>query len=259
MTVATNENRCILASICRKAGDPSTCNNMCESFIAMHGASGKGGRVGAAEAPADYRMVTVANSPVRESQPKVYEFIDKYLRTFERQWGDGDNAYRIKSLYLVSESPGTGKTTTAVAVMNEWVVRHYVGALKRNRQPIQRPAYFLDVNEWQTLFNEFNRRNIPQDIAEKASAEYYRKMAEVKTAPFAVLDDIGVRSASEAFRGDLHAVINHRIVNVLPTVYTSNIAIYGLVDVFDKRLYDRVRDNCFELNFEGESKRGLRK
>lgn len=165
---------------------------------------------------------------------------------------------RIKSLYLWSESPGTGKTTTAASILNSFIIEHYLGSLKRNLQPLQQPAYFLDVNELQTLYNEFNRSHVPKDIAEKASREYYRRLTAAKQAPFAVYDDIGLRTATEGFRGDLHSVINHRTANAMPTVFTSNLPIEDMAQVFDARLYDRMRDMCAVLEFGGESKRGRR-
>jgi DNA replication protein DnaC len=254
--LTTNEHRCILADVCKLAGTEA-CTTNCGHFIGMHGRSGTGGRIGATGTPADYRLLTIANSPARASQPQVYRAVEAYVRTFGRQFAP--DADRIKSLYLYSESPGTGKTTTACAVLNEYVRRHYLGSLQRQRQPLQQPAYFLDVNEWQSLYNEFNRSHVPQDVAERAAREYYRRLTNAKQAPFAVLDDIGVRQATEGFRGDLHSVINHRTTNALPTVYTSNLPIEKMAAVFDSRLYDRMRDQCAVLHFAGESKRGKRR
>jgi DNA replication protein DnaC len=251
----THANNCILSSRCKLAGS-AECNRACGHFIAMHGYSAKGGRVGNANTPADYRLLTLATSPARESQAKIYGTLEKYTQTFDRQFEADGN--RIKSLYLWSESPGTGKTTTAIAVLNEWLIAHYLGSLKRNRQAGQTPAYFLDVNEWQTLFNEFNRSNVPREVAEKASREYYRRMQIAKSSLLVVLDDIGVRTATEAFRGDLHSVINHRTINAQPTIFTSNLPIEEMAVVFDARLYDRMRDMCAVMHFEGESKRGRR-
>lgn len=268
----TNESNCLLALRCKLAGS-AQCTQQCPSYIAMHGANGAGGRVGAAGVPADYRNVTLNNSPARADQEQVYANLANYVATFERQF-DGEQTEgqrRIKSVYLYSKAPGTGKTTTAIALLNEWLIAHYVGSLKRGKQSLQIPAYFLDVNEWQTAYNEFNRPRVPDHIAEPAAARYYKALERAKTAQFVVLDDVGLRDCSEGFRGDLHAIINARVTNQLPTVYTSNIPIkyegkrelgagpYDLRDVFgEERLADRIGDQCSVQNFVGTSKRGKR-
>jgi DNA replication protein DnaC len=246
----THASNCILSSRCKLAGS-SQCNRQCSAFIAMHGYSGKGGRVANANTPADYRLLTLATSPARESQAKIYATLEKYTQTFDRQFeAEGS---RIKSLYLWSESPGTGKTTTAIAVLNEWLIAHYLGSLKRNRQAQQTPAYFLDVNSFQT---DYNLATMTNDDAAMGSIKATIQRAQ--QAPFAVLDDIGVRSASEAFRSYVHAIVNYRTANGLPTIFTSNLPIEEMAVVFDARLYDRMRDMCAVLHFGGESKRGRR-
>lgn len=248
------KRNCILSE--RHKDGCVSCPATCPHYIAMQGLSGKGGRVAAANLPEDYRNVTLNNSPARASQPKVYAMLDQYVATFSRQFEE--EGERIKSLYLFSENPGTGKTTTASALLNAWLVEHYLGSLKRNRQALQMPAYFLDVNAWQELYTGFTRPNIPQDIAEQNSRPYYRQLEIAKRVPFVVLDDIGVRGASDGFRGDLHTIINYRCSNGLPTVYTSNLPIEDMATVFDARLYDRMRDMCLDIHFSGESRRGRR-
>src|SRR5690606_13414827 len=170
-----NKRNCILAE--RHKDKCASCPPTCPHYIAMYGLSGTGGRIGAANLPADYRNITLKNSPARASQSKVYGMLDAYVSTFKRQFdeeGGTSASSRIKSLYLYSESPGTGKTTTACGLLNSWLVEHYLGSLKRNRQALQMPAYFLDVNAWQELYTGFTRPNIPQDIAEQNSRPYYR-------------------------------------------------------------------------------------
>jgi DNA replication protein DnaC len=179
-----------------------------------------------------------------------------YVATFTRQF-DGD-ASAVKSLYLYSATPGTGKTTTAAALINEWLAVHYIGSLRRGIAPTERPAYFLDINAWQTDYNAFNRPRVPEEIAAPAAARYYAAQRIALSVPFLVADDIGVRDATESFRADLHTVINARVAAELPTVYTSNIKLAELNTLFDRRLADRVRDMCVELTFVGESKRGMR-
>jgi DNA replication protein DnaC len=246
----THANNCILSSRCRLANSDA-CNRSCGHFIAMHGYSAKGGRVANANTPADYRLLTLATSPARESQAKIYGTLEKYTQTFDRQFeADGS---RIKSLYLWSETPGTGKTTTAIAVLNEWMIAHYLGSLKRNRQSQQTPAYFLDVNAFQTDYNLATMTNDDSAIGSiKATIQ------RAQQAPFAVLDDVGLRTATEAFRSYVHAIVNYRTANGLPTIFTSNLPIEEMAVVFDARLYDRMRDMCAVLHFSGNSARGRR-
>ena len=168
--------KCILNE--RKKGGCSTCQPNCPHRIMLEGASGTGGRIGDSGLPKEYRELTISTSPVRTEQAEVYGLLDSYVKTFERQFSDeGDN---IRSIYLWSQSPGTGKTTTAATLLLEFITAHYLGSLKRNQQPEQRPAYFLDVNAWQELYTGFTRNGIPQEIAEANSRPYYRQMELAK-------------------------------------------------------------------------------
>src|SRR5690606_28532271 len=121
-------------------------------------------------------------------------------------------------------------TTTAAALINAWLVEHYLGSLKRNRQALQQPAYFLDTNEIQS---EYNHATMTRN---EAKLEGIGKLIEkCQRVPFLVMDDIGVRGATEAFRSYLHAIINARTVGAKPTVFTSNIPIEEMQTVFDAR------------------------
>lgn len=246
----SHSNRCVLREPCKNAGT-DVCNRMCPSYIALHGYDGTGGRVGAANVPAEYRMLTVKSSPARDAQVDAYKIVDVYVNTFTQ-------TERIKSLYLYSAEPGTGKTTTAAAIINAYLTAHYIGSIQRGLTPIERPAYYLDVNEWQRDYNGFSRPMIPKGTAEPAAARYYRAMHIAESVPFLIADDIGVRDATDAFRADLHSVINKRVANALPTVYTSNIPMAETLRLFDARIADRIRDMCIEVNFVGKSKRGRR-
>lgn len=234
---------CILAEYRRDRC--ASCSKLCPHRIALEGLNGSGGRLAGAGLPKDYQGITLANSPAREGQAQIYEVLERYVDTF----GGGEE----KSLYLWSESPGTGKTTTAAALISEWLARDYLGALKRGEQPRQSSAIFLDANAFQT---EYNLATMTND--DEAIERIGTRIKRVQGTPFAVIDDIGVRAATEAFRSYIHAIINYRVTNGMPTVYTSNLPIAEMADVFDERLYDRIRDQCGEIHFSGESRRGRR-
>jgi len=234
-----------------KRGGCTTCLMTCAHRIALEGLNGQGGRIGAAKVPSEYRNLTLATSPARVEQAKIYGLLADYVATFERQFDV--NGQRIKSLYLWSASPGTGKTTTASALLNEYIVAHYLGSLKRGIQPQQRPALFLDVN---TLQTDYNLATMTHD--EVGLAKVTDMMRKSMDVSFLVMDDCGIRSASESFKSIVHAIINDRTTAGKPTIFTSNLPIDEMATVFDARLADRMRDMCMTLHFSGESKRGKR-
>lgn len=241
--------RCILNE--RRKGGCATCLPNCPHAVQLMGLSGNGGRVGAANVPRDYRQITLKTAPARETQAKIYAHLAKYVATFERQFNaEGE---RVKSLYLYSLNPGTGKSTTASALVNEWIIAHYLGSLKRGIQPEQVPAYYLDVNELQT---RYNLATMTDDKAELDAIK--RLMRKCMDVPFLVCDDIGLRSATESFKSIVHAIINARTTESAPTIYTSNVSIGELAGIYDARLQDRIADQCLNLAFLGESKRGKR-
>ncbi|SFX48227.1 IstB-like ATP binding protein [Thermoactinomyces sp. DSM 45891] len=256
----TNEQNCIISTLCTIAGVKGKCHVLCPHWITIHGATGEGGRLFAANIPRQYMHTTLANSPVEESQPEAYAVIEKYVESFKKMFDTAlPEKDRIKSLYLCSHITGTGKTTTAIAIGNEYLKYQYVGSIKRGLKPKRRPVYFMSMNELQTLYSEATRPNVPKEIAERASGRYYENVESMKNVDLLVFDDIGLRSSTEAFTSDIHSIINYRNTMIKPTVYTSNIPLQDIGSMYSKQIWDRTRDMCLEIAFSGESKRGFRR
>lgn len=200
-----------------------------------------------ADVPDGYKGVYVSNSVAREGNTKIYEAIDSYIKTFTKE------GVRIKNLYLYSNSPGTGKTTTASAILNEYIRRRFLYLASKGETIPETIGLFLDVNEWQTTYNLASMSDDSDTMA--SIAEDVRRYSAVE---FLVIDDVGVRSATESFRSLVHSIINARLTNERPTIFTSNVRMNNIGAIFDARLQDRIKDQCMELTFMGESKRGMR-
>ncbi|SHE65811.1 DNA replication protein DnaC [Seinonella peptonophila] len=254
----TNEKNCLLSPACELAGVFGKCNKICPFYIYMHGQSGKGGMVGNANIPADYSRMTIKNNPIRETQPEVYQQIDKYFEIAQQRLSDPEGE-RVRSLYLYSYSPGTGKTSTACAIGNSFLVAHFINSMRNGAEIKDDFCYFLDFNLLQSKFAEFNNPNVPREIKEPASKEFYHSLKAAKEAKILILDDIGIRAPSDAFQSIAHDLINHRVVTRMTTLFTSNIEMDDLDEVYDKRLKDRIKDQCIQIDFYGDSQRGIRK
>jgi DNA replication protein DnaC len=77
---------------------------------------------------------------------------------------------------------------------------------------------------------------------------------KLKIIPLGGMHEIGKNLYVYEYGGDIIVVD----CGMIPTVFTSNLPIEEMAVVFDARLYDRMRDMCAVLHFNGESKRGRR-
>lgn len=198
------------------------------------------------DVPNDYKEVFMDNSVARKDQENAYRILDKYVESFK---GDGKD----KSVYLFSRSPGTGKTTTAIALLHEYIRIKYLKYVKAKKSVPELIGMFLDLNDIQRRYNMASMSKNEEEM--KRITEH---LEETMKVDMLVLDDVGVRSATESFRAIVHGLINYRVTNGLPTIYTSNNSMEDMKVVFDERLYDRIKDQTLEITFVGTSKRGMR-
>lgn len=122
----------------------------------------------------------------------------------------------LQGWLLLQGGYGVGKTHLAAAVANR-ATANGVGTL------------FLTVPD---LLDELRA-----SYGDGAGA-FERRLEQVRSAPLVVLDDFGTHNATEWAREKLFQILNHRYINHLPLVITTNMAI----EEIDARLRSRMLD-----------------
>jgi DNA replication protein DnaC len=125
-------------------------------------------------------------------------------------------AQTLKGWTFLSGRYGCGKTHLAAAIANE--------ALKNGT-----PTLFLtvpDLLDW--LRASYSSSN----------SNFEERFDEIRNYPLLVLDDFGTQNATPWAQEKLFQIINHRYINRLPTVVTSNLNLDG----FEGRIRSRLMD-----------------
>ncbi|GEK58112.1 primosomal protein DnaI [Marinococcus halophilus] len=149
-----------------------------------------------------------------------------------------------KGLYLYGKF-GVGKTYIAGAIMNELAERS-IGSMI-----VHVPDFFREIKE---------------SLSDNTVRE---KVDSVKGVPVLVLDDLGAESMSAWTRDDILGVIlQYRMMEKLPTVYTSNYDYSELEEHLTysqkggnerlkaKRIMERIRPFTEEVFMDGQNRRG---
>lgn len=147
-------------------------------------------------------------------------------------------------LYLHGQF-GVGKTFIMGAVANELAERNISSML------VYTPDFF---------------RELKSGIHD---GSYNKKLELVKSTPVLILDDLGAETMSSWIRDDILGVIlQHRMLEKLPTLYTSNYDFElleehlaysqkgGIEQLKSKRIMERIRHFAEPVYIEGENRRG---
>ncbi|MHC5291089.1 hypothetical protein CHCC14819_0453 [Bacillus licheniformis] len=250
----TMESICKLAGRCKYAGKSGVCNALCSPFISMHG-DGKTGLWRATNVPPKYKNSFVSNLPIQKDNPAAHTFIHAYTSNILENVQNGVGLF----FYSIPNAEnklgtGTGKTTSAVALLHEYLIARVVENETGGRRIENNPALFYKASELQTLYNA-QFRGTPE-MQEKASHKYYKVKHLMMTAEMLVLDDIGIRQKiTDAFENELTEIIDARDSNVLMTIYTSNLPISKLANTLGERIASRIEGMTEEVAFVGKDHR----
>lgn len=138
----------------------------------------------------------------------------KYLKNMDKVL----NEYSGKGLYYYSKQRGTGKTFLSTILGNE----------------LSRMGYRV---RW------YGMTNLIQEIKAGFDRESSTSSAEIinlaRNAEILILDDIGVEKQSAWLNETVYTILDHRMSQCKPTIFTSNTLPEELG--YDERIVDRIR------------------
>ncbi len=135
----------------------------------------------------------------------------------------GDPTHR----WLVLSGPvGVGKTHLAVAIAQYAIEQHSL------------PAYFAAVPDLMD--------HLRSSFSPTSEEGYDERFEEIRTAALLVLDDLGTENATPWAQEKLYQIINHRYVDRLPTVITTNVDLRKI----DERISSRMLDHRLSTHVE---------
>ncbi len=243
--------KCMLRETCKNK-DSEKCNRFCYPFVVLHGQQGNGGFWRTSCVPAKYKEVVFSNLPIKEANPKAYAIAEKYINKiayFIEEKGVGLFLYSIPNPDNLFGT-GTGKTTTAVAILNEYVLDATRRHLKGEKELKRNPALFIRASEFQNKYNAQFRGTI--DMQQEASVKFYRLKERMKDVSLLLLDDIAIRDTTEAFKNELYEIIDHRATEEKATIFTSNFPRGELTKLLGERIVSRIEGMTLEVGFVGK-------
>lgn len=255
----TLEKSCVFADTCKVAGQEEHCNFTCYPHAFMHGIEGgSGGLWGTTGVPKAYKSSRLSNLPIKEENPKAHAVLTKYIDNvlmFVMEKNAGLFLYSVPD----ADNPfgtGTGKTTSATAVLNHFLIERTRAYLRGEMEMNENPALFVKATELQNAFNAQFRGT--RQMQEDASIKYYSLKKNIKKTELVVLDDIATRNSriSEAFEDELYEILDYRSSQETgATIFTSNVNMEELSKSLGDRIASRIAGMTVKVGFKGQDNR----
>lgn len=165
--------------------------------------------------------------------------VQEWAESFARGAGPDDEG---EGLYLYGP-PGTGKTHLVYAAVNALLMR-----------PNSESLGVLVVTGPDLLAN-LRRAYDPDPAAAEQGSAF---LQAVKDAPLLVLDDLGAAKPSDWTTEQIHAITDHRLREMLPTLVTSNYDPEAVAERIGEAAASRLREVCRPVPLHGPDRRRKR-
>lgn len=231
------------------------CNKFCFPFVLLHGQTGEGGFWKTTGVPAKYKKCLAENLPIKNDNPEHYERIMTFIKkigTLVDEKGVGLFIYSIPN-ETNQFGTGTGKTTTAITILNEYVLYSVRNHLRGEAELKNNPALFVKGSELQNKYNSQFRGSV--ESQKEASDSFYKMKQRMKVVPLLVIDDIAIRGITEAFENELYEIIDYRATEGKSTIYTSNLPMNQVAEIMGQRITSRIEGMTVALAFKGQDHR----
>lgn len=136
-----------------------------------------------------------------------------------------------KGLYLQSNTKGSGKTRLACSIGNALIQAKFISV-----------KFVKTIELLENIKSTYNNKS---DISQKMVID------NVKHAEMLILDDIGAENPTDWACEIFLNILDYRITNKLPVIFTSNIRMDNLK--LDERIIDRIFKLAIEMKMPEES------
>lgn len=217
----------------------------------MYGSDGKGGLWKTRNVPAKYSDCWLENFDISENNSVAQRTIEKYCNSIIEYVTE-----KKVGLFLFGKpsennplSVGTGKTTASVTCLNMFLYERLRQHLRGEVLIHDNPVYFMRANDLQINFNNQFKGSFQQK--EDASIKFSAIKARAMAVELLVFDDIATKGATDAFKEELYSLIDFRMSNDLPVIYTSNVPVTELAELLGDRISSRIEGSTVQVAFGG--------
>lgn len=245
---------CMLNRTCKKKGTES-CNKYCFPFVVLHGQNSDGGFWRTTGVPTKYKKCLAGTLPMGKDNPEEYKFVLNYISKVDSvvdEKGVGLFIYSVPN----NENPfgtGTGKTTAAITILNEYVLNAVRRHLRGEKIIKHNPALFIKGSELQNKYNAQFRGSM--ESQQNASDSFYKTKERMKKVNLLVIDDIAIRGITEAFENELYEIIDYRATEGKATIFTSNLPLKDVAEIMGQRIASRIDGMTIPLAIKGKDYR----